>query len=172
MPPDDRSVHIELFDQALQSTLTIVAIILFIISLSLIVLGVKALVESWGAMFGVLMTAEDSFITLITGLGMVVIGIAVLDLTKSILDAELAERKIKNVQERTRDFLTRFLGVIIFAISAEGFILLAQANSIGQGELFGEIAMAGIAVGAMLFGLAYYLKMTAPECRVEIPKRD
>ena len=157
--------HIELFDQMLHSTLTIVAIILFIISLTLIILGLKDLVESWINIGG------DSFIILITGLGMIVIGIAVLDLTKSILDAEIAEKTIKNTQERARDFLTRFLAVIVFAISAELFINIARAGTTLEVGLLGDVAMMGIAVGAMLAGLGYYLKMTSPECRPVMPVR-
>jgi uncharacterized membrane protein len=160
----DRSNTVAIFDQVLHSTLTIVAVILFIVCITLIVLGLKAIVEGWMSIGG-----DDAFITLITGLGYIVIGIAVLDLTKSILDEELAEKKMKNTQERARDFLTRFLPVIIFAISAEVFVALAQSNA-SDTVIFLDIAMVGISVGAMLIGLAYYLKMTASEYRKNIPK--
>jgi uncharacterized membrane protein len=163
----NKTDSIAIFDQILHSTLTIMAIILFIVCITLVVLGLKSLVEGW---IGI--SADNAFTTLITGLGYIVIGIAVLDLTKSILDEELAEKKLKNTQERARDFLTRFLPVIIFAISAEVFVTLAQSNIVGETKVFADIAMIGIAVGAMLAGLAYYLKMTAPECRAAIPKAE
>jgi len=141
---------------------TLVTAILFIIAVSLIVLGVKSIVEAWGVVLNIFSMEETTFIILITGLGMVVIGVAVLDLTRSIIEEELAERRIKNAQERARDFLTRFLAVIIFAISAEIFLDLAEVNAVSSPEFFGDVAISGIAVGAMLAGLALYLKMTAP----------
>ena len=155
----------------IHSTLTVVAVILFVICLTMIILGLKGLVESWMIMGGA-PGEEDGFITLITGTGMIVIGIAVLDLIKSLLDSEIAEKTLKNTQERARDFLTRFLAVIVFAISAEMFINIARAGTTVEAGLMGDIAMMGIAVGAMLAGLAYYLKMTAPECRTILPRRD
>jgi hypothetical protein len=167
MTPHDKTRHVVWFDQALHSTLTIVAVILFFICLSLIVLGLVEIVRGWGIMT---MGASDVFedtpsSVLITGLGMIVIGIAVLDLTKSILDEEIAERKEKNVQERARDFLTRFLPVIIFALSAEVFVKLAQTNLTLDSSIFADVALLGIAVGAMLAGLAFYIRMTSAGCR-------
>lgn len=161
MDSHDKAQHVVLFDQALHSTLIIVAVILFIICLSLVVLGLVELVQGWVTMATGGFDSPSSI--MITGLGLIVIGIAVLDLTKSIIDEEISERKQKNVQERARDFLTRFLPVIIFAISAEVFIKLAQAGNILESGIFVDVAALGIAVGAMLAGLAYYLKMTAPE---------
>jgi len=160
--------HLRWFDQILESTLTVVAVILFVICLSLIILGLIQLVQGWGILFGGEMAAlagESSSSMLITSLGMIVIGIAVLDLTKSILDEKIADTKVKNAQERARDFLTRFLAVIIFAISAEIFVKMAQSNPGMQPSIFGDVALVGIAVGAMLAGLAFYLRMTQPECR-------
>jgi hypothetical protein len=154
--------HVLWFDQALQSTLIIVAIILFIICLSFVVIGLIDLVHGWGMILGLVEGDVGSTTTIISGLGSVVIGIAVLDLTKSILDEEINTQKTKNVQERARDFLTRFLPVIIFAISAEIFVKMAHAGSTGVTGLFFDIAMIGIAVGAMLGGLAMYMKMTSP----------
>jgi len=156
--------HIDIFDQALHSTLTIVAIILFVICLSLVVLGIKDLVEGWMVLTGYTETilGEDASALMISGMGMVVIGIAVLDLIKSILEEEIAERKFKNVQERARDFLTRFLPVIIFAIAAEIFVTMAQIKAIpdSSGIIF-DMAIMGIAVGAMLVGLGFYIRMTS-----------
>ena len=169
MTKDCGGAHLKWFDHTLESTLTVVAVVLFMICLSLIVLGLVELVRGWGVMFGASgrdLLEETPSSVLITGLGMIVIGIAVLDLTKSILDEKIAETKQKNAQERARDFLTRFLPVIIFAISAEIFVKLAQTDSTVQSTIFSHVAMVGIAVGAMLAGLAIYLKMTAPEYRL------
>ncbi len=158
--------HLEWFDHMLESTFTIVAVILFIISISLLILGLIELVRGWNIMFGspaLDLLEETPSSVLITGLGMIVIGIAVLDLTKSILDEKRAQTRQKNAQERARDFLTRFLPVIIFAISAEIFVRIAQVSSTVQSGLFLEMAIVGIAVGVMLGGLAIYLRMTAAE---------
>ncbi len=169
----EKMKHVVWFDQALHSTLTVVAIILFVICLSLVVLGLVELVRGWGAMFGqvALIGSETISSIFITGLGLIVIGIAVLDLTKSILDEEIADKKMKNTQERARDFLNRFLPVIIFAISAEIFVTLAQSENT-EVELFSNVAMMGIAVGAMLVGLAVYLKLTSEDYRENIPKME
>jgi hypothetical protein len=155
-----RKSGMDIFDQMLQSTLIIVAIILFIICLSLIILGLKSIAEGWIDIGG-----DGAFISLITGLGIVVIGIAVLDLTKSMIDEEISDKKVKNTQQRARDFLTRFLAVMIFAISAEAFIKLARADASVEVGFFGDIAMLGVGVGAMLAGLAFYLRSTAHECK-------
>lgn len=159
------------FDQLLQSTLTLVSVILFLISLTLIVFGLLVLIQSWDVLMGsnvVPTLIEGSFLTIvIEALGSIAIGIAVLDLTKSILDAELAERKTKDVQERARDFLTRFLAVIIFAIAAEVFIKIARSN-VTETKILGDVALLGIAVGAMLIGLAVYLKLSLPEGKVKL----
>jgi len=167
----EKMKHVVWFDQALHSTLTVVAIILFVICLSLVVLGLLELIRGWGAMFGEVPLIGNETISgiFISGLGIIVIGIAVLDLTKSILDEEIADKKLKNTQERARDFLNRFLPVIIFAISAEIFVTLAQASTV-ESEVFSNVAMIGIAVGSMLVGLAVYLKLTSGEYRESIPK--
>jgi hypothetical protein len=171
MLAQEKSKEIDLFDQTLQSTLKIVAVILFLICLSLIVLGLVEMVKGWMMMLSGESLSLDSTTSsvIITGLGFIVIGIAVLDLTKSLLDEEIAERKIKNVQERARDFLTRFLPVIVFAISAEVFVKLAQAGAMDLQSIFWDASMMGIAAGAMLVGLGIYIRMTAPECREVIP---
>ncbi len=170
--PLESERHLKWFDRMLESTLTVVAVILFVICLSLIVLGLVELVRGWSVMFSTTEIFEEAPSSiLITGLGMIVIGIAVLDLTKSIMDEQIAETKFKNAQERARDFLTRFLAVIIFAISAEAFVLLARSNPAVNPGIFADAAMLGIAVGAMLGGLALYLKLTCTECDTDRPGR-
>ncbi|MBN2518700.1 MAG: hypothetical protein JXB14_07655 [Candidatus Altiarchaeota archaeon] len=151
------------FDKLLLNSLFFVSLILFLISISLVIFGVGLLLESWDQLFGsnlVSINWEGTFPTLlIESLGSIAIGIAVMDLTKSILDAEIAEQRFMNVQERARNFLTRFLAVVIFALSMEVFIKAAQADL--NAEVVGDIAMLGIAVAAMLVGLAVYVKFTA-----------
>lgn len=161
--PLDKRKDVMWFDQALHSTLTIVAVILFVLCLSLIFVGVMELIRGWSVLLGAVDVFEEPASSVfIAGLGMIVIGIAVLDLTKSILDEDITDQKIKNVQERARDFLTRFLPVIIFAISAEIFVKLAQSDISLESSIFSDIAMIGIAVGSMLVGLAIYMRMTVP----------
>lgn len=159
------------FNNLLTSTLSLVSIILFLIAISLIIFGIALLVESWDRLVGtdiINVSWEGTFSTLlIESLGSIAIGIAVLDLTKSILNAELAEQVIMDVQERARNFLTRFLAVVIFALSMEVFIKVAQAD-IFMAEVLGNIAMLGISVAAMLVGLAVYVKLSAPHDKTKL----
>jgi len=152
------------FNGILNSTLSLVSVILFLISISLIIFGIALLVEGWDRLIGsdvINVGWEGTFPTLlIESLGSIAIGIAVLDLTKSILNAEIAEQTIMDVQERARNFLTRFLAVVIFALSMEVFIKVAQADIMMAG-IFGDVAMLGIAVAAMLIGLAVYVRLSA-----------
>ena len=159
------------FNSLLTSTLSLVSIILFLISISLIIFGIALLAESWDRLVGsdiISVSWEGTFSTLlIESLGSIAIGIAVLDLTRSILNAEIAEQTIVDVQERARNFLTRFLVVVIFALSMEVFIKVAQTD-IFMSEALGSIAMLGIAVAAMLIGLAVYLKLSATHDKTKL----
>jgi len=167
MTGHDTFMGAKLFDKTLRWTLRTVAVLLFIMCATLVVLGAEELVKGWLVIIGMQEDALESVPStiIITGLGLIVISIAVLDLLRSLLDEEVAERRMKNAQERARDFLTRFLAVIIFAIAAEIFVKLAQYDAKSPTGILSDIAMIGISIGAMLIGLAAYLKFTAPECK-------
>lgn len=173
MTDQGKSAHVVWINQGLHSAFIVVAGILFIICLALIMLGLVELVRGLAVMFGgsdLSVMGQTTSSVFITSLGLIVIGIAVLDLTRSIMDEELSEMKVKNVHERARDFLTRFLPVIIFAISAEVFVKMAQTDMATHPSIFGDLAMLGIGVGAMLAGLAVYIRMSSKEEKGSLPR--
>lgn len=145
----------------------IIVFTLFLIGATLFVVGLFYLVDAWFVIIGNYRFFPsnwkvDMFSRIIQSIGSIVLGYAILELSRSILREEITEGSTIDVHLRAREFLTRFLAVIIVAISIELFVDIARYSTQPEiiSEVMWQIASVGVSLAFMLVGLGIFLKLS------------
>lgn len=129
----------------------IVSIVLTTIALTLIAYAV------WKAWIAV-SDGNNAVASLLDSIGLIVISLAVLDVSKYLMEEEvLRDQELRSAVE-ARQTLTKFMVIICIAVSLEAVVYIARAGENIQNLLYPAILLLS-AVAAMV-GLGAYQKMS------------
>ncbi|WPL16558.1 hypothetical protein Thiowin_01523 [Thiorhodovibrio winogradskyi] len=129
------------------------SLVLTSISLALIAVAV---VDVWEA----LRTGSSLKPSMLDGIGLVVVALAVFDVGKYLMEEEvLRNRELRSATE-ARETLTKFLVIIVIAVSLEALVfILGAANGGLRLLIYPSILLATAA--AMVAALALYLRLSS-----------
>jgi len=124
------------------------AIILMLFAISLVVLS------AWGLGADVLM-GQGGIFPLLHSVGLLIVSVAIFDVGKFIIEEEvLRERELRSIRE-ARQSLTKFMTIIIIAISLEALVLVFEAKQERmQSLLYPGLLLIGVV--SMLIGLGVF----------------
>jgi hypothetical protein len=124
------------------------AIILMLFAVSLVVLA------AWGLGADVLM-GQGGIFPLLHSVGLLIVSVAIFDVGKFIIEEEvLRERELRSIRE-ARQSLTKFMTLIIIAISLEALVLIFEAKQERiQSLLYPGLLLLGVV--SMLIGLGVF----------------
>ncbi len=130
----------------------IVTVVLTIIALTLIGYGV------WHAIKAVI-EGGDVVAELLNSIGLIVISLAVLDVSKYLMEEEvLRDRELRSAMEARRT-LTKFMVIICIAVSLEAVVYISRAGSENIRNLIYPAVLLLSAVAVMV-GLGAYQKLS------------
>jgi hypothetical protein len=131
-----------------------VAVMLLLVALALIV------VSLWGAWreFG---EARAATFVLLDAVGMTVLGLAIVDVSKYLIEEEVfRERELRSPSE-ARGALTKFLTIITIVVSLEAVILIFEASKSEREHMLVYPVLLLGAVVAIVAGLGLYQFLSA-----------
>lgn len=139
----------------------LVTVVLTIIALTLIGYGI------WHAVDAVL-SGGDVVSELLNSIGLIVISLAVLDVSKYLMEEEvLRDRELRSALE-ARQTLTKFMVIICIAVSLEAVVYISRAGSENLHNLIYPAILLLSAVAVMV-GLGAYQKLSG---EIEIQDKD
>lgn len=147
----------------------------FVCGIGLIVL---AGIETWHALnpFNT-MPANDRFDVLLECVGLLTIAVASLELGQTVLEEEVQRSANISAPTRVRRFLSRFLIVVVVALSVEALIGVFKFVN-GQPEFLPHAASVGLAAAAILATWGLFIRMNTeaeklePEAMREVKAED
>ncbi len=151
-------------------------VILFIISaLALIFFAVM---EMWhGVNPGASLTLRERFNAILGSIGLLTIAVVALELGQTILEEEVRREAHVSAPTRVRRFLSRFMVVVIVALSIETLIAVFEFAHDDPSRLH-QAAGIGIATGVLLAGWGVFIKLNRsaeelePEAMAEVKSED
>jgi hypothetical protein len=134
----------------------------FLYGLTALALGLLALafiglafVRVWGG----ITHAEAAVSAMLEGIGMVIVALAVFDVSKYLIEEELLrERELRSAEE-ARKTLTKFLTIVIIAVSLESVVFVFQAGKEDMAKLIYPAALLAV-VGVLVAVLGLYQQMS------------
>jgi hypothetical protein len=126
----------------------VIAIILMLFAISLVVLS------AWGLIADVLM-GKGGIFPLLHSVGLLIVSVAIFDISKFLIEEEiLRERELRSIRE-ARKSLTKFMTIIIIAISLEALVIVFEAKQERlQALLYPGLLLIGVV--SMLIGLGVF----------------
>jgi hypothetical protein len=122
-------------------------------------------------------TSASRFNTILEAIGLLTIAVAALELAQTILEEEVMREAHMSGPTRVRRFMSRFMVVIIVALSIE--TLIAVFNYAKEDpDLLPNAAMIGFATAALLAAWGVFVKLNKsaeelePEAMAETKKED
>ena len=104
-------------------------------------------------------TGEGALDTMLDGIGLVIIAVAVADVGKFLFEEEVvADRELRRPAE-ARGSLTKFMTIIIVALSLESLVLIAKTSRETMGNIVYPGLLIFLAVTAMV-GLGLFQKLS------------
>ncbi|HET6222911.1 MAG TPA: hypothetical protein VFE11_12120 [Dongiaceae bacterium] len=142
-------MRIDVFALISKALYVLAAAALLVLSLTLIVSAV------WGV-GRTLLSADPALITeSLRSIGMVVIGIAVFDVAKFLIEEEvLRSRELRSSRE-ARQSLTKFMTIIVIATSLEGLVMVFEVDAERIERLLYPVLLLGASVAALV-GLSLF----------------
>jgi heme/copper-type cytochrome/quinol oxidase subunit 4 len=125
-----------------------IAVILMLFAVSLVMLS------AWGLVTDVLM-GQGGIFPLLHSVGLLIVSVAIFDISKFIIEEEiLRERELRSIRE-ARKSLTKFMTIIIIAVSLEALVIVFEAKQERmQSLLYPGFLLIGVV--AMLVGLGVF----------------
>jgi TctA family transporter len=103
--------------------------------------------------------AEAAVSAMLEGIGMVIVALAVFDVSKYLIEEELLrERELRSAEE-ARKTLTKFLTIVIIAVSLESVVFVFQAGKEDMTRLIYPAALLAV-VGLLVAVLGLYQRMS------------
>jgi len=142
-------MQIDVFALVSKVLYILAAVVLLVLSLTLIGSAVWAVLRT-------LLTGEYAIIAeSLRSIGMVVIGIAVFDVAKFLIEEEvLRSRELRSSRE-ARQSLTKFMTIIVIATSLEGLVLVFETGPQRIEQLLYPVLLLGASVLALV-GLSVF----------------
>ena len=104
-------------------------------------------------------TGEAALETMLDGIGLVIIAVAVADVGKFLFEEEvIADRELRRPAE-ARGSLTKFMTIMIIALSLESLVLITKASRGGMSDIIYPGLLMLLAVLAMV-GLGLFQKLS------------
>lgn len=104
-------------------------------------------------------TGENALETMLDGIGLIIIAVAVADVGKFLFEEEVvADRELRRPAE-ARGSLTKFMTIMIVALSLEALVLIAKTSRETMGNIIYPGLLVFLAVTAMV-GLGLFQKLS------------
>jgi len=129
-----------------------------------VILVISAVHEGWAAMQEGM--GEEASGAIIEAIGLVAIAVVSLQIAQTIAEEEVVREAHVSAPTRVRRFLSRFLVVIVVALSIEGLIATFKAIHEDMSQLYAASA-AIAAVGVLLAGWGVFIRMNVPAEELE-----
>jgi hypothetical protein len=149
---------------------------LFVVAaVALIVFGGIELWEGIDPWAGV--PARDRLTAVLEGIGLLTVAVAALELAQTILEEEIERQAHMSSPTRARRFLSRFLVVVIVALSIEFLVVVFRLVHEDPSQL-PATAWIGIAVAAMLAAWGVFVRLNRsaeelePEAMEKVKQED
>lgn len=136
------------------SRLLYTAIAMALLLASILAIGVAV----WRTFHG-FRTGEGALDSLLDGIGLVIIAVAVADVGKFLFEEEVVnDRELRRPAE-ARGSLTKFMTIIIIALSLESLVLITKASRERPAEVLFPALLMLVAVAALV-GLGLFQKLS------------
>lgn len=122
------------------------------------VLVVLAAIELWGSVVSTTLGIRQRFTHVLEAIGLLAVAIASFELSQTVLEEEIQRHLHLSAPTRVRRFLSRFLVVIVVALSIETLISVFRMVDEDPARL-PQAASVGFAVAAMLIGWGVFLRL-------------
>ena len=129
-----------------------------------VILVVSAIHEGWIAMQQGM--GEEASGAIIEAIGLVAIAVVSLQIAQTIAEEEVVREAHVSAPTRVRRFLSRFLVVIVVALSIEGLIATFKAIHEDMSSLL-QASSIIVAVGAILAGWGVFIRLNVPAEELE-----
>jgi hypothetical protein len=141
--------------------------IIFLLICSAFSLILFAVIELWHGLnpFHVLQLRER-FNSILESIGLLTIAVVALELGQTILEEEVQRQAQINAPTRVRRFLSRFLVVIIVALSIECLVAVFELAH-KEPERLPQAASIGIAAGVLLAAWGVFIKLNKSAEEIE-----
>lgn len=104
-------------------------------------------------------TGENALDTMLDGIGLIIIAVAVADVGKFLFEEEvIADRELRRPAE-ARGSLTKFMTIMIVALSLESLVLIAKTSRETMGDIVYPGLLVFLAVTALV-GLGLFQKLS------------
>jgi hypothetical protein len=115
-------------------------------------------------------TGEAALETMLDGIGLIIIAVAVADVGKFLFEEEvIADRELRRPAE-ARGSLTKFMTIIIIALSLESLVLISKASRNAMSDIVYPGLLVLLAVLAMV-GLGLFQKLSQNATAAIVPER-
>lgn len=142
-----------------RATYAFISILLFLVSIGMMIVSVWNI---WDSLH------EPNLLvgSLLDAIGLIVIAMAVFDVSKFLLEEEVLERSLEKSLADQRHTLLKFLVIIAIALSLEGLVFVIDA---GKQDIKNLIYPTLLLVAAVFFvvGLGVYQKLTYKEDKAD-----
>lgn len=150
----------------------LIAVLFVLVAASLLLIAVRV---GWQALAGGL--DQGGALGLIKTLGLLTVAIVALQMAQTIVEEEVVRDAHVSGPTRVRRFLSRFLVVVVVALTLEGLIATFTALHDDPAQLLYAAALL-LSVGALLAGWGVFIKLNRaaeelePEAMAEAKKED
>jgi hypothetical protein len=106
-----------------------------------------------------IISRENVESSLIEAVEYVVIGLAIFDVSRFVLEEEVLTDRVKFSPAATRNKISRFMVVIIIAVALESLLKILSSQTLGR-EAIGLSVLLLVVDAILLVGLGVYLKLS------------
>lgn len=130
-----------------------------VIAMTLLLASVLLMAVAAWRSFNGFRTSEGALDTMLDGIGLVIIAVAVADVGKFLFEEEVVnDRELRRPAE-ARGSLTKFMTIIIIALSLESLVLITKASRDEPAEVLFPALLMLVAVAALV-GLGLFQKLS------------
>lgn len=116
-------------------------------------------------------TGDWALETMLDGIGLIIIAVAVADVGKFLFEEEvISDRELRRPAE-ARGSLTKFMTIIIIALSLESLVLITKASRTSMSDIVYPALLVLLAVLAMV-GLGLFQKLSQNTTAIVPDKKD
>jgi hypothetical protein len=132
---------------------------------ALLVLSLTLIVNAMWPVVRDILSADSALISAsLRSIGMVVIGIAVFDVAKFLVEEEVLRNRELRSSREARQSLTKFMSIIVIATSLEGLVMVFEVDKERIERLLYPIMLLGMSVLALVgLSIFQWLSRTSEE---------
>ncbi len=115
-------------------------------------------------------TGENALETMLDGIGLIIIAVAVADVGKFLYEEEVLSNREMRRPAEARGSLTKFMSIMIIALSLESLVLIAKTSRETMGNIVYPGLLVFLAVTALV-GLGLFQKLSQNATATVAPDR-